>query len=280
MKIVSYRHHDHTGFGLVSADATRAIDASAAFGSLRAVLEKDRLPALAAWAHGRTPDIELAEVSFLSPVPEAKRIICIGRNFEKIHPIEGRIPPPEHISLFAKIAGSLVGHQQALQHPGCSDTFDYEGEIALIIGKRAARLTRAKAAEAIAGVTVLNDGSVREWQKHSVTAGKNFERASSIGPWMATMDEVGALEDLRLRTWLNGHKVQDVRAREMLFDIPALLEYVSGFTTLEPGDILSTGSPEREKVPGRESPYLQVGDTVDIEIDGVGRLSNTVAARP
>jgi 2-keto-4-pentenoate hydratase/2-oxohepta-3-ene-1,7-dioic acid hydratase in catechol pathway len=96
---------------------------------------------------------------------------------------------------------------------------------------------------------------------------------------MATLDEVGALQDLHMCTWLNGHKVQDVRAGEMIFDIPTLLVYVSGFITLEPGDILSTGSPEREPVPGRASPYLQVGDTVDIEIDGVGRLSNPVISR-
>lgn len=282
MKIASYLIKDKPGFGVVDRAGKNALDASAAFGSLRAVLENNALAELQNWASDRTADIALDDVIFLPPVPDAKRIICIGRNFEKIHPIEGRIPPPENISLFAKIPGAVVGHETPLVKPPVSDTFDYEGEIALVIGKHAANLTPDNATEVIAGITILNDGSLREWQKHSVTAGKNFVSSSSIGPWMATLDEIGTgkLSDIHLRTWLNDTLVQDVSAAEMIFDIPTILAYVTTFMPLEPGDVISTGSPEREKVPGRASPYLQAGDTVSIEIDGVGRLRNRVVAAP
>lgn len=280
MKIVSFESNNgQHRIGIVGAGDEAAVDATDQFGSLRNILEKDQLVAVAEWASGRTPDVDLSTVKFLSPVPDARRVICIGVNFEKIHPVHGVMPQPEHVSLFSKFEGSLVGHKHSLLRPANTDSFDYEGEITLVIGKRASRIKAADAASVIAGVTIMNDGSVREWQKHSVGAGKNFQSASSIGPWMATLDEVGDLDDIHLTTWLNGEKVQDVKAHEMVYNIRALIAYVSDFTTLEPGDILSTGSPERVKLKDRPSQYLQVGDQVDVVIEGLGTLSNHVTDR-
>lgn len=281
MKIASFTVQEVNRFGLLDAGAEGFIDCTESFGSLRRVLEQDQLPALKDWCNGKSADFSTKDVRFDIPVPDARRIICIGRNYDKIHPVEGKLPPPDDISLFAKLPGSCVGHGQPLIKTPLSDTYDYEGEICMVIGQRCRDLTVEQAAGVIAGFTILNDGSVREWQRHSVTAGKNFEAASSIGPWMATMDSVRSpdeLDQIHLRTWLNEQCVQDVYAREMLFNISTILSYVSGFTTLEPGDIVATGSPERAPVEGRENPYLQDGDVVDIEIDGLGRLSNPVTS--
>jgi len=281
MKIASYVSDGRDRFGVLHASEEGLIDCTDQFGSLRRVLETDGLNQLADWCQGRSPDHSLNNIEFQIPVPDARRIVCIGRNYDKIHPVEGKLPPPDDISLFAKLPGACVGHRQPLKKTPLSDTFDYEGEICMVIARRCRNLSKAEAFGAIAGFTILNDGSVREWQRHSVTAGKNFEGASSIGPWMATAEEVAdsaaALPKIHLRTFLNAQCVQDVRAAEMIFDIPEILAYVTGFTTLDAGDIVATGSPEREKVPGRDNPYLQVDDVVDIEIDGVGRLSNRVA---
>ena len=280
MKIVSFEcDRGLRRIGIVAAGDKLAVDATDQFGTLRNILEKNQLEAVAEWASGRSADIDLSTVRFLSPVPDARRVICIGVNYEKIHPVHGVMPQPEQVSLFSKFEGSLVGHKEPLMRPGNTDSFDYEGEITLVIGKRASRVKASDAASVIAGVTIMNDGSVRDWQKHSVGAGKNFQSASSVGPWMATLDEVGELDDIRLTTWLNGEKVQDVKADEMVFGIRTLIAYVTDFTTLEPGDILSTGSPERLKLPGRPSQYLQVGDQVDVVIEGLGSLSNHVIDR-
>jgi len=279
VKIVSFSRSGQPGFAVVSADEQSAVDATDRFVSLRQVLENQQLEALQDWSSSRDPDIALIDVTFLPPVPNARRFVCIGVNFEKVHPVHGVMPQPEHVSLFTKMEGSVVGHGAPLLRPENTDSFDYEGEITLVIGKTASRVRAADAENIIAGVTILNDGSVRDWQKHSVAAGKNFREASSCGPWMVTLDELGELDNLHMTTFLNGEKVQDVRASEMIFGIRQLIEYVTEFITLEAGDILSTGSPERLKLTHRESQYLQTGDTVDIAIDGVGTLTNTVVSR-
>jgi len=279
MRIVSFTAGDNARFGVVDANLSKAVDATDEFGSLRKTLREGRLAELERWVAGREPDVDLDNVNFNIPVPDAANIICIGVNFKKVHPVHGVTPPPENISMFNKMHGSVVGHGSELIKTPLSNTYDYEGEITLVVGKEARNVAPEDVEDVIAGVTILNDGSVREWQAHSVAAGKNFRSSSSIGPWMATLDELpSGLADIHLRTWLNDTLVQDMTAREMIFDIPALVSYVSGFVTLQPGDILSTGSPERTPVPGRESPYLQAGDRVDIEIDGVGRLSNAVVS--
>lgn len=278
MKIASYLHRGDNKFGVVSADETGTVDATEQFGSCKQVLEAGRLDELRDWAQGRAQDVSFTDVTMLSPVPDANRVVCIGVNFPKIHPVHGKIPPPENISMFSKMQGALVGHNVPMQRTPLSNTYDYEGEITLVVGKRAHNVAQADAASVIAGVTILNDGSVREWQAHSVAAGKNFRSASGIGPWMTTLDELPALDKLHMKTWLNGHLVQDVYASEMIFGIDEIFEYLTRFMILDAGDIVSTGSPERTPVPGRESPYLQVGDHVDIEIEGVGTLSNDIIA--
>ncbi len=278
MKIASYISNGESRFGVVSDDETGAIDATQKFGSLKQVLEAGSLDELRQWSAGRKADVDFSTVTMVAPVPDANRVICIGVNFPKVHPVHGKIPPPENISMFSKLAGSLVGHNVPMQRTPLSNTYDYEGEITLVVGKQASNIAAGDAASVIAGVTILNDGSVREWQAHSVAAGKNFRAASGIGPWMTTLDELPALDQLHMKTWLNGHLVQDMYAHEMIFSIEQIFEYLTRFLILEPGDIVSTGSPERTPVPGRESPYLQIGDHVDIEIEGVGTLSNSIIA--
>lgn len=280
MKIASYAANGEQRFGVVSSNEAGAVDATEKFGSLKRVLEAGSLDELKTWSNGREADINFADVTMLSPVPDATKVVCIGVNFPKIHPVHGKIPPPENISMFSKMQGSLVGHNVPMQRTSLSDSYDYEGEITLVVGKRATNVGANNAASVIAGVTILNDGSVREWQAHSVGAGKNFRAASGIGPWMATLDELPELDKLHMKTWLNGDLVQDMHANEMIFSIDQIFDYLTQFMTLEAGDIVSTGSPERTPVPGRPSPYLQVGDHVDIEIEGVGKLSNSIIAAP
>jgi 2-keto-4-pentenoate hydratase/2-oxohepta-3-ene-1,7-dioic acid hydratase in catechol pathway len=247
--------------------------------SVRAVIEKKGFPEIARWAEGRKPDHALARVRYLPPLWDAEKVICVGVNYPKRHPVEGKLlPPPEHITLFAKWEGALVGHREplALPRPPADRTFDYEGELALVIGRDCRRVPKAKAMSVIAGFTILNDGSVRDWQKHSVPAGKNFTGSGASGPCFVSKDEIKDVRAMRLSTRLNGEEVQMARVADMIFDVPTIVEYVSGIMRLRPGDVISTGSPAGSggsRVPQR---FLKAGDRLEIEWTGLGVLENKV----
>ena len=286
MKIASYLEGVDTVYGVVIEHGDDAgiitvdVEFRAQFPSIRSLLERAGLGELREWVAGRTPDRALDEVSYRPPLHDAEKVMCIGVNYAKRHPIHGVMPPPENITFFGKFEGTVVGHDKPLHYPPppACDSFDYEGELVLVIGREGRHIAKPDVFDHIAGYTIMNDGSVRDWQQHSVPAGKNFFASSSCGPWMVTADEINDPSAMRLSTRLNGEEVQSTTAAAMIFDIPTIVAYVSTFIHLKPGDIISTGSPEGSGGSRQPQRFLKVGDELEIEWSGIGTLRNRVEA--
>jgi 2-keto-4-pentenoate hydratase/2-oxohepta-3-ene-1,7-dioic acid hydratase in catechol pathway len=245
--------------------------------TLRDALLADSLPALRRLANEK-PDYRLDEVEFLPPVADACKLLCIGINYVPHMKEMGR-ERPEYPVVFVRFADSIVGHGQPLIRPLDSVQFDYEGELAVVIGRRARRVTRAAALDYVAGYACFNDGSVRDYQRHSqqFTPGKNFHASGSFGPWLVTADEVPDASELRLTTRLNGEVVQDESVGELCFDVSQLIEYCSKWAELLPGDVIVTGTPGGVGA-GRKPPlWMKAGDTVEVEISKLGVLRNSIA---
>ena len=285
MKIVSYYENPlllnspiHYGVVLGDIVLPASIDFTKQYASVRDVLAADALDRLALDVQYQTYTLPLSDISYAPPVYNPSRIFCVGINYPKRYPMDDPAPPPENIILFSKLEGTIVGHNADLEQPSgdAARTFDYEGEIAVIIGNGGRHINIENAFDYIAGYTVLNDGSVREWQKHSVHAGKNFANSGACGPWMVTADEIDDPLSLHLTTRLNNKIVQDTTAAEMVFSIPRIITYISNIIDLRPGDIIATGSPEGSGGSMRPPRFLKQGDQLDISVSQVGVLSNQV----
>ena len=281
MKIASYRHQEAEGFGVVMGDAlfelVPRLGGRAA--SLVEALERGLMDEIRTLAERRHADLAVSEVELLAPVLRPQKIICVGINYRGRPEEYGKAEEPPFPSLFHRNTRAQVGHGGALKRPPESEQFDYEGEIALIIGKGGRRIAKAEALSHIAGYSCFNEGSVRDWMRHgqyNVTAGKNFEASGSFGPWMATPDEIADPHNLRLTTRVNGNVVQNDTTASLIFPFETLIHYISTFTTLDPGDVIVTGTPAgsgAKQVPPR---WLRAGDVLEIEVEGVGTLRNTV----
>ncbi len=283
MRLISFLGPDgRPAWGLVQP-GERVADLSATLGAryptLRDVLAADALDEVAAAAASTEGALALAQVTLLPPVPEPRRILCAGVNYEE-HRIETGRDATVDPTIFTRYPSSLVGHGQPLIKPRESDAFDYEGELAVVIGKAGRRIAAADALDHVAGYTCFMDGSVRDWQRKTsqFTPGKNFEASGSAGPWLVTSDEVPDPQALQLRTIVDGEVLQEAGTDLMIVPIAELIAFCSTFTTLEPGDVIATGTPGG--VGDRRNPkrYLTVGGTVVVDISGVGRLENTVAS--
>ena len=224
-------------------------------------------------------DIALQDVTLLAPVASTAKVICLGVNYRdhatEVNQETGDCPP-----LFAKYPDTLVGHEQAIIRPCVSDTFDFEGEIAIVIGKPGRHIQRESAMDHVLGYSCLMDGSIREYQSHSPTAGKNFHRSSAMGPWITTADEVADASAIQLLTRLNGEIVQSATSRDMVFDIPTAIAYISRWTPLRSGNVISMGTPAGVGW-GRTPPlWMKPGDTIEVALSGVGSLRNSVIDEP
>jgi 2-keto-4-pentenoate hydratase/2-oxohepta-3-ene-1,7-dioic acid hydratase in catechol pathway len=239
--------------------------------------------AIAAGSLGMLTDVResarvpVAEAVFNPLLPNPGRIICVGINF-KAHMKEMGRDEPEYPWLFVRWGASQVGHKQPLIHPGVSEKYDFEGELALVIGKTARHVQAKDALDYVAGYTCFMDGSVRDWQNHGsqFTPGKNFHQSGSFGPWLVTSDEIPDPSVLKLETRLNGAIMQQAPISDLKFDVPALIEYISTFAELQPGDVISTGTPGGVGFARKPPVWLKDGDTLEVEVDGVGVLSNPV----
>lgn len=279
MKLVSFDQAGRNAWGVVRGadvvvltqvwpDVTAALEAGA------------EQIAQAAQAVGM-PCRTLAGLQLLPPVPAPRKILCVGLNYGR-HVAEAGRELPAHPSMFARFADSFVGHEAPVWKPRLSDKFDYEGELAVVIGRAGRHIAARDALSHVAGYTCMAENSVRDFQKHNaqVTPGKNFERSGAIGPWLVTADEVGDPARLQVITRLNGTVMQQGDVSDLIFPIPELIAYISAFTPLSPGDVIATGTPEGVGSSRKPPRFLAVGDTLEVEIPGIGTLVNTVADEP
>ncbi|HZD53025.1 MAG TPA: fumarylacetoacetate hydrolase family protein [Woeseiaceae bacterium] len=249
---------------------------------LRSVLRAGALDSLSELIAGADPDCSLDDVRFLPTIPNPEKIICIGVNYpdRNAEYRDGSGAPP-YPSVFMRARESLTGHGQPIIKPRESDQLDYEGEIALVIGREGRRIPEEGAHEHIAGLTLMNEGSVRDWLRHAkfnVTQGKNFEASGALGPWLVTADALDPLSDLRLRTTVNGDLRQDDRTANLIFAFPYLIRYLSTFYRLKPGDVIATGTPTGSGARLDPPRYLAAGDRVEVEVAEIGTLVNAVTA--
>jgi len=223
-----------------------------------------------------TADLDLQSLRYRAVLGETGRVFAAGLNYSKIYPAGKQPPTPTRPPWFSKMPGTLVAHNEPVVAPEVSETFDYEAELAAVIGTGGRHITVDDALHHVAGWTCLNDGSVREWQRHSVSAGKNFERSGSIGPWVVTADEVDDPQDLRLIARVDGQVRQDANTSEMIFTVAEIISYLSQSITLRPGDVVATGSPEGTGGSFDPPRYLKAGQLLEVEIEGIGVLVNPV----
>ncbi len=228
-------------------------------------------------AAGQAPSVALADIELLAPVVDPGKILCIGLNYH-LHAQEVGMAVPPRPSVFVRFPGSLVGAGQPVVRPAESEKFDYEAELAVVIGRAGRRIPVEAALDYVAGYSCLAENSVRDWQRHSnqATPGKNFPASGAFGPWLVSPDEAGPLEDMAVIGRLNGVQVQSDTVAHMIFSVPELIAYVSTFTELEPGDVISTGTPAGVGLSRNPPLFLKSGDVFEVEISGVGVLSNSV----
>lgn len=278
MRFATFHLQGTPTWGLI--DGAEAVDLGAVlrdrYPNLKAAIAADAL-AEAAGAAARAPRYPLSAIGWLPVLPNPDKILCVGLNYEMHRKETGRAEV-ENPTIFGRFANSQIGHGADLVRPRVSHELDFEGELAIVIGKPGRYIARADAFAHVAGYACYNDGSIRDFQRHThqFTPGKNFPGTGAFGPWMMTPDELGELGPLRLQTRVNGQVVQDATFEQMLFDIPRIIEYCSSFTRLEPGDVIATGTPGGVGAKRTPPLWLKPGDVVEVEIDRLGTLRNGV----
>lgn len=279
MKFASFIADGRRTYGVVCGDSL--IEASDSFGAqfadLRAVLAADALEDLAAEPGG--PEHDASSIEYLPTIPNPDKVICVGVNYRP-HLEEMGHTPPDHPVIFVRFAGSQAGHGQPIVRSRATERYDFEGELGVVIGRSARHVSRDAAFEYIAGYTCFMDGTARDWQKHTTqfTPGKNFHRSGAMGPTLVSRDEVPDVTNLALQTRVNGVVMQEGRLNELIFDIPYLIEYLSTFTELLPGDVIATGTPGGVGAARTPPVWLADGDEVAVDISGIGMLVNQVRA--
>lgn len=282
MKLASYQTGGRSSYGIVAGEDI--FDLGRRFGAQHPTLRSAIAAGVIAGLMVRgappagKPDLRLADVTLLTPITDPEKIICIGLNY-RAHAAEGGFKVPQHPSTFIRTTNTLVPSGQALVRPRHSGDFDYEGELVIVIGRGGRHIAARDALGHVFGYTCFNDGSVRDYQfKHSLTAGKNHPSTGGLGPWIATVDEIPDPSQLTLVTRVNGQEVQRKGTDDMIFDVPAIIAYVSSWTALAPGDVIATGTPEGVGFARKPPLWLRPGDTVEVEISSIGTLVNPVVA--
>jgi 2-keto-4-pentenoate hydratase/2-oxohepta-3-ene-1,7-dioic acid hydratase in catechol pathway len=280
MKLASFRYAGSTSYGVVDGD--HIIDLAPVAGEVGATLKQALATAnfarIAQFAKTAAQRIPLNRIEFLPVIPDPSKILCVGINYLS-HTLETGREVPTMPMIFARFADSQAGHDRPMIRPTVSEKLDFEGELAVVIGRVARHVKAEHALDYVAGYACYNDGSVRDWQRHSAQfiPGKNFPSTGGFGPWLVTADEVGDPSRLTLTTRLNGEIVQHASTDDLIFSIPRLIEYCSTFTELRPGDVIITGTTGGVGA-FREPPlWMKHGDIVEVEISKIGVLRNVVA---
>jgi 2-keto-4-pentenoate hydratase/2-oxohepta-3-ene-1,7-dioic acid hydratase in catechol pathway len=279
MKLVSFLNNGQESFGVLGNSGLHPV--LEAFKKkcpdLKSVIGSQKIDALEKSCEENS--LPLSQVNLLPPIPNPGKIICAGMNYRKPYPVDGIAPPdPGNIVIFSRHSDTLVGYGTELERPRgeAAETFDFEGEIVAVIGKSGRFISPEDALQHVVGYSIMNEGSVRGWMKHSVHAGKNFHASGSWGPWITTVDEIDDFSSLKLETHVNGKLMQSALAAEMIFSLSELISYISNLTPLNPGDIVATGSPDGTGGSRNPSVFLKPGDCVEVSVDRIGTLKNHV----
>ena len=281
-RIATYSIGGKTAYGAVVDGGV--VDLSARFGkdypTLREVIAAGALTRVAEDAAKRSADHPLDAITFLPPIPQPEKIICIGVNYpDRNAEYKDGSDAPKYPSMFMRTPRSFVGHNAPLVRPRASPQLDYEGEVVIVIGKSGRHVPESAALNHIAAITLCNEGTIRDWVRHAkfnVTQGKNFESTGSLGPWLIPYVAEAQIADIRLTTRVNGEIRQDDRTSRLIFSFRYLINYISTFTTLVPGDIIVTGTPTGAGARFDPPRYLTPGDVIEVEAEGIGTLRNGV----
>jgi 2-keto-4-pentenoate hydratase/2-oxohepta-3-ene-1,7-dioic acid hydratase in catechol pathway len=281
-RIATYSAAGKTAYGYVTDGGI--VDLSARFAkefpTLREVIAAGALMKLTEYAEQRSADVALDDITWQPPIPAPEKIICIGVNYpDRNAEYKDGSDAPKYPSMFMRTPRSFVGHNSPLVRPRASAQLDYEGEVALVIGKAGRHIKEGDALNHIAAITLCNEGTIRDWVRHAkfnVTQGKNFDSTGSLGPWIVPYTNEAQIADIRLTTRVNGETRQDDRTSRLIFGFRYLLNYISTFTTLVPGDIIVTGTPTGAGARFDPPRYLKPGDVVEVAADGIGVLRNGV----
>ena len=278
MRWLSFYHNQELTFGYVTSDGEGVVDVGSRsdFTSLRDVLEAGALNSLPQEC-GDSADIPLQDVDYAPTITNPKKILCVGLNY-KAHQAETGRGGEGFPTIFVRFAAAQVAHQKPIIRPKESQSLDFEGEIAMIIGRPGRRIDRESALSHVAGFGIYNDGSVRDYQRHTsqFTPGKNFACTGGFGPWMMTLDEIGDLSEMEITTRLNGEVMQNAKADLLVHGFEELIEYCSTFVELEPGDVIVTGTPGGVGAARNPPMFMDEGDLIEIEVAPIGTLSNKV----
>ncbi|MDH4393250.1 MAG: fumarylacetoacetate hydrolase family protein [Aquabacterium sp.] len=285
MKLLSYMQNGRETWGAVVGDGVVSLAARTGFDTLAGFLGSPDFDRRDTLLHGMEAELPLQGLQFLPVIPRPEKIVCAVRNYMDHHlevmaagmQRELSAEPP----IFLRVWRSQVGHGQPVVLPRVSHTLDWEGELAVIIGRAGRDIPADQAYAHVAGYSIYNDVSVREWQFHAkqIASGKNFEGTGPFGPWMVTADEIAPGRPLALKTRLNGETVQDSHTGHMIFNIPALIAYASTIFTLVPGDVIATGTPAGVGWSRKPQRFMKAGDVVEVEIEAIGTLRNAVVAQ-
>lgn len=282
-RLATFKAGGRTRYGAITSKG--AVDLSALHGAewptLREVIEAGALSRLAEEAQKQPTDFGLDDITYQIPVPSPEKIICVGVNYpDRNEEYKDGQAAPSNPSLFPRFPRSFVGHGADLVRPPESPQLDYEGEIVIVIGKGGRRIPEASALSHIAALSLCNEGTIRDWVRHAkfnVTQGKNFDRSGSIGPWLVPFTDEAQIADIQLVTRVNGAVRQQDRTSRMIFSFRKIINYISTFTTLVPGDVIVTGTPTGAGARFDPPIWLRPGDTIEVEAEGIGTLTNGVA---
>jgi 2-keto-4-pentenoate hydratase/2-oxohepta-3-ene-1,7-dioic acid hydratase in catechol pathway len=277
MKLASYVAGGKECFGAVAGDGVVTLNQrlGGRYAGLRDAIAAGALAEIKKAVEGAKPDHALAEIRWLPAIPNPERILCAGINYRS-HAAETGRELPKQPSMFIRLTDTLVGHEGEMIRPSVSQQFDFEGELAVVIGRGGRHIPVDRALDHVAGYTCFVDGSVRDFQKFSVTSGKNFPGTGPLGPWIVTTDEIPDPTQLTLSTRLNGKEMQHSGTDLLIYSVPQIIAFCSDFTTLAPGDVIATGTPEG--VGHRRNPplWMKSGDVLEVEISGIGTLRSRV----
>jgi 2-keto-4-pentenoate hydratase/2-oxohepta-3-ene-1,7-dioic acid hydratase in catechol pathway len=279
MAYITFEAEGRTSYGIARDDGV--FDLGRRVGTvlpdLRAFIAAEGLGLIAPMPAADTTDYATGQFTYLPVIPNPNKILCVGLNYEEHRQETGR-PVTQHPAIFLRYADTLIGHDAPMVLPVNSTALDYEGELAVVIGKPGFRVSEADALSLVAGYSVFNDGTIRDWQRHTAqfTPGKNFPGTGAFGPALITPQEAGELADKRIETRLNGSVMQKALLGDMIFSVARIISYLSGFTRLSPGDVIATGTPGGVGFKREPQVFMASGDRVHVSIEGIGELSNVI----